>query len=91
MRRNRVRLEHAILRGSGPLRAVDTADRDAIVRQFDRVQSTLVQGQLLQTATHLYSELYALGLNAAERDYAFMLSADEHFSHPDTLLPRNKE
>ncbi len=39
----------------------------------------ITQLRLLRGAAELYSQLYALGLNAAERDYVFMLSAgDEH-------------
>eukprot|EP00961_Rhodomonas_salina_P091560 1232840-Rhodomonas_salina.1 len=50
IRRNSVRLEHAILRGKGSLCDSIREDRQAIVREFDCVQSFAVQAQLLRTA-----------------------------------------
>lgn len=45
---------------------------------YSKLNIALIQEQILQTAVQLYSELYSLGLNAAERDYFYMVSAAVH-------------
>lgn len=43
-----------------------------------RVHECVLQERILRIASDLYAQIYALGLNAAERDYFFMLTAGEH-------------
>ena len=49
---------------------------------YSKLNTALVQEQLLQEAATLYNSLYSLGLNSAERDYFFMVSASEHSDRP---------
>ena len=45
---------------------------------YKKLYLSLTEKHILKLASQLYTLLYGLGLNAAERDYVFMLNATEH-------------
>ncbi len=87
--RSNVLIEHEVLRGgaicinkdAGCLKLVEQHTEAAIL-YHKRLYLASVQHTLLQLAARLYVRLNRLGLNAAERDYLFMLHAAEHDDTP---------
>ena len=87
-RRSNVLIEHQVLRGNAINIKKDTGCLDLVTQHVDaaalyhkKMYLANVQHVLLDLAARLYVQLNRLGLNAAERDYVYMLSADEHDDH----------
>ena len=73
------------MRAGGSTALVDKA-ADFCAALYKKLYLSLTEQHILAIASQLYTSLYTLGLNAAERDYVFMLNAKEHTDVVEELV-----
>ena len=88
-RRSDMLIQHEVYRGGAIPYKKDMGCFDLVLQHtettalyYKKMYLATVQHTLLELAARLYVRVNRLGLNAAERDYFFMLSAAEHDNTP---------